>query len=138
MLTPSSPSQAASFDGGVDGGTDEPFDGAWIGDPFAMLETSSLGRPLTLVYYSAINEGGGRAIGLAGRFGDDGALERNEIPALGRFHAQAPSVIRFNTFDVLMCSGDNKEGLTATEPTIIGALAPATAGWPYPKDAGAD
>jgi hypothetical protein len=85
-LAPSAPTAGAS------GATskDLPFDGEAVGSPFPVVVTSRTGARILRLYYGARDSAGGRAIGLAARFGDDGALERAASPVFGAGSSAAP------------------------------------------------
>lgn len=122
-----------------DAATDDPFDDDAVGDPHAMLGTTSDGRPLTYVYYTGKNRLGAHVIGLAARFGDDGALAANPTPVLSRFDAHGASVVRNGSVTILYAGGRSSEASATWVPSVLGAIAPATSALaPLPSDAGPD
>lgn len=118
------PSLAASE---ASGEGDEPFDSAAVGEPFALLTESPLGRPITLVYYTGHNSKGRTAVGLSARFGDAGPLQRNPAPSLTRHDARGPCVLRFSGVTLLYAAGRSSETAESWKSMIVGAVAPATA-----------
>jgi hypothetical protein len=122
--------EASSPNGPVpdaDGGVDEAFDDRAVGDPFALTTTTPLGRSITYLYYTGTNRLGRHAVGAAARLGDGGPFTRNPTPALARYDAQAPSMLRFADFSLLYVSGLSSEAATKVNQVILGAVAPATA-----------
>lgn len=112
--------------------SDDVFDSAAVGEPFGMIDTSELGRPITLVYYTATNRLGRLAVGLSARFGDEGPLTRNPAPALTRYDAHGPAVLRFGSTSILYAAGRNSEVATGWKSVIVGAVAPADRSLPAP------
>jgi hypothetical protein len=111
----------------VDGGVDEVFDDQAVGDPCALTTTTALGRQVTYLYYTGTSRLSRHGIGAAARLGDEGAFNRNSTPALARYDAQAPSVLRFTDFTLLYASSLSSEAATKVNQVILGAVAPATA-----------
>ncbi len=122
----------ASGGGGADPAADEPFDGDRVGEPMALGVEGALGRPITLLYYAARSASGRWAVGLAARFGDEGAFERNPVPALARHDARSPFVVRVGGVSLMFAEGRSSEASANWKPNILGAVAPATASVPLP------
>lgn len=113
----------------TDGGVDEPFDDARVGDPHALLGVSSDGRRITHVYYTGENRLGATAIGLASRF-DGGALTRSSAPVLTRFDARGPSIVQKGALTLLITGGRTNEAQATTAGGVLVGLAPATSSLP--------
>lgn len=110
-----------------------PYDGASVGSPFPMLATSAEGRAILRVYYGATDGSGVRTIGLAARYGTDGALQRAETPVFGSSSTLAPRepcVVGFG--DVALLYVTESSGTTDTTPAVAEGVAPATATLPPP------
>lgn len=135
VLSPRAPAGPLS-----DGGVDEPFDDARVGDPHALLGISSDGRRILHVYYTGENRLGTTAIGLASRF-DGGALVRSTAPVFTRYDARGPSVLQKGALTLLVTGGRTNEAQATTAGGILVGLAPATSSLPMaaedPADAGA-
>ncbi len=112
--------------------TDEIFDSASVGEPFAVQSTSPLGRQLTLVYYTGTNRLGRTAVGMAAREGDAGPLTRNPAPVLTRYDARGPAVLRFGEVTMLYAAGRDSEVAKTWKSVIVGAVAPADRTLPAP------
>lgn len=124
----------------ADAEVDESFDSAWVGDPHAVVATTALGRPVTYLYFTGQNRLGRTAVGMAARVGD-GTFVKNRAPALSRYDANAPCVVRLGDITMLYTSGRSSEAADTFTQAIIGAMAPANASLvlpPVEADAGDD
>ncbi|NUP09043.1 MAG: hypothetical protein HOW73_23580 [Polyangiaceae bacterium] len=93
------------------GHSESAVDAAFVGSPFPVLATSSEGRPILYVYYTAIANSGKQSIALAARFIDPEAVEDGPEPLdkspssmygpAGSVQPHEPAVIRFSTFSLL-------------------------------------
>jgi hypothetical protein len=113
-----------------------PYDGASVGSPFPMLATSAEGRAILRVYYGATDGSGVRTVGLAARYGTDGALQRAETPVFGSngtLGPREPCVVAFG--DVLLLYVTESADTTDTTPVVAEGVAPATATLPPPISA---
>lgn len=124
VLTPRAPTGPLA-----DGGVDDPFDDARVGDPHALLGASSEGRRVVHVYYTGENRLGATAIGLASRF-DGGALTRSTAPVFTRYDARGPSVVQKGALTLLVTGGRTNEAQATTAGGVLVGLAPATAAMP--------
>jgi hypothetical protein len=111
---------------------DDVFDSAAVGEPAALLLTSGLERPVTLIYHTGVNRLGRTAVGLAARIGDDGEVQKNPAPVLARHDARGPAVLRFSGLTLLYAAGRSSEVAASWESVIVGALAPADRSLPAP------
>jgi hypothetical protein len=100
------------------------FDSVKVSDPFVMLGALPSGRLVTYVYYTAEDRLGRHTIGMAARWGDEGAGERAVSPVLTRYDAQAPTIVKFNDI-LLMYTGGASSEVGTPKPAVLGAIAPA-------------
>ena len=115
------------------GGAGSP-DERGAGSPSPVLATSSEGREILDVYYTA-DGASGAAVALAARYvdaGDDDApLERSPslmlVPSK-TLAVREPCVVRFDTFTLLFATENASK--TSTDPVVVVGLAPATEALP--------
>ncbi len=124
VLTPRPPAGPLT-----DGGVDEPFDDARVGDPHAQRGVSSDGRSIVHVYYTGENRAGATAIGLASRF-DGGPLTRSTAPVFTRYDARGPSIVQKGALTLLITGGRTNEAQATTAGGVLVGLAPATSSLP--------
>jgi hypothetical protein len=96
-----------------------PFDDLAVDDPCVDRSLTPLGRVLWRVLYTGKDRRGNSSVGYAGRFGDDGVLERKvgfvfggKLPgtASPNSHANAPAVARFDDFALVFANIDVDKG----------------------------
>ncbi|MFO0759606.1 MAG: hypothetical protein U0359_24145 [Byssovorax sp.] len=110
---------------------EEPYDTAWIGSPYPVLATSAEGRSILRLYYGARATKGPPVVGLAARFGAEGAFERAVSPVLGTGKALGPiepCVVPFRDFSLIFAT--EQASTTLTRPVVAVGVAPATAALP--------
>lgn len=121
--------EAAQGDGAADA-----YDGASVGSPFPVAVLSATGERVLRIYYSAVSQSDRVSIGLAARFGPDGALERANSPVFGAgtsLEPREPCVVLFNEFSLLFAT---QRADTGEEDLAVAAgVAPATAPLPPPN-----
>lgn len=110
-----------------------PFDTVRVGDPCAVTRTTPAGRFHVRVLYTGMDEAGVSTIGLAGRYGDSGPLERNAAPiyAVGAKEA-APALLEVLGGSVLYVQQDRRVDAQLTYTAIAGAFAPGSVKLPTP------
>ena len=99
------------------------FDAVAVADPVAATRGTPAGRFHVRVLYTGTNEAGATAIGFAARYGEDGPLTRNSLPAFpsGAQPAYAPPFLYVTQTRV-------------SYPAIAAALEPLDATLPAPSD----
>lgn len=106
VVKPSEPVDLATLPTGVK----PPFDDLAVDDPSVLRSISPLGRVVYHLHYTGRDRRGGSAIGLAGRFGENGSFERAVGAVFGgrqNPHVNAPAVARFPSFALLYCNVDH-------------------------------
>ena len=109
-----------------------PFDAAAVGDPCAVLRITPAGRLHVRVLYTGVDASGATAIGFAGRFGEDGPLARQPVPAFTA--GAAPALLDLGDRSFLYVEDERREGAAPGHAALAAALAPATATLPPPVD----
>jgi hypothetical protein len=69
------------------------FDAVKVDDPDVVPRVTPAGREQVRVLYTGTADGGGTAIGFAGRYGDAGPLDRNATPVYVGGSASAPALV---------------------------------------------
>jgi hypothetical protein len=117
----------------VDDAGDVPYDAGGVGSPFPMLATSADGREILRVYYGATDSMGTKTIGLAARYGTEGALQRGVAPVFGTGKPLGPGepcVVAFSGFSLLYAT--ELSSTSDKDPAVAVGVAPATAVLPPP------
>lgn len=105
----------------------EPFDDVTVGDPDAVLDTSTLGRRILRVYYAGSNRIGLWQLGMAARYVGESVLQRAYGPVLGNAYApKGPSVVFFDAFTLVFFTAPSSSTDDASAPAIAEGVAPAT------------
>ncbi len=112
-----------------------PFDTARVADPCASLETTPVGRSHLRVLYTGYDAAGVSAIGYAGRFGDQGPLERqpNPIYSVGASEA-APALLQTGDTSYLYVQQVRRVDDKLSYPAIAAAYAPGSTRLPTPAE----
>lgn len=105
---------------------DEPaFDGLGVGDPEVVTAKTAEGRRVTRVYYTGRSADGSSGIGLAARFGAEGALTRAAAPAFASTRLpHAPALVPQGSITLLFVT--QRASLNDEWPAIAAGIAPAT------------
>ena len=112
-----------------------PFDTARVADPCASLETTPVGRPHLRVLYTGYDGAGVSAIGYAGRFGDQGPLERQPSPIYSVDAKEAaPALLQTGDTSYLYVQQDRRVDDKLSYTAIAAAYAPGTAHLPTPAE----
>lgn len=108
-------------------GDKPPFDAAAVGDPCAVTRITPAGRLHVRVLYTGTGAAGATAIGLAARYGADGALERQAAPvyAVGQGE-RAPALLDLGATSFLYVEQLRRVGSRPPYAAIAAAIAPAT------------
>jgi len=120
--------------GSAEAGGEAPYDAASVGAPFPLLVTSAEGRLIERLYYAARDAAGNRVIGLAARFGGEGAFERAVAPVFGTSGSLAPGepcALPFDDFTLLFVT--QRASRTSDAPAVAVGVAPGTAVLPPPN-----
>jgi hypothetical protein len=113
---------------------DQPYDDGSVGSPFPMLAVSGDGRPILRLYYGARDLSGGATIGLAARYGVDGAFQRAVAPVFGTskpLEPREPCVVVFEKFTMLYAT--EQSSTTDEHPAVAVGVSPGTAVLPPPN-----
>jgi hypothetical protein len=116
---------------GLGDGGEEPYDSVSVGSPFPVLAASADGRTILRLYYGARAHEGPSVIGLAARYGTEGAFSRAVGPVFGTGKPLGPSepcVLVFQGFSLLFAT--ERSSTSADRPAVAVGLAPATAALP--------
>lgn len=110
---------------GGGGGDDPPFDSEAVAEPSAVLMRSAEGRLITRLYYAGRGPGGKRAIGMAARFGTDGAFTRALAPVFAATRdARSPSVVIRPGVSLLYLTENSGATGSALYPAVALGVAP--------------
>lgn len=110
------------------------FDGAAVGDPCVVTRTTPAGRWHMRVLYTGTDETGATAIGFAGRYSEDGPLDRQPLPvfSVGR-HEAAPALLDLGDVSFLYVQ-EERNDVTVPYLGIGAAVAPTTVKLPPPAE----
>ncbi len=113
------------------------WDSRSVGAPCAVLWPSAQGRTILWLYYAAVDEDGRGSIGLAARYGLDGAFQRASsvvFGASGSLDPTEPQVVRYPEFTLLFAT--QRAGSTPSRdyPAVAAGVAPATVSLPPPDE----
>jgi hypothetical protein len=110
-----------------------PFDTARVGDPCAVVRTTPAGRLHIRVLYTGTDTAGVTSIGLAGRYGEQGRLDRQGTPiySVGSKES-APALLELPGGSYLYVQQDRRVDERLTYSAIAGAFAPGSVKLPTP------
>lgn len=116
--------------------TDVSVDGAFVGSPCPVLGTSSEGRDILFVYYTARSRAGKQSISMAARFVDEPGeqLEKSGAAMYGPSGGVAPRephVLRFDAFSLLFTT--QKPTKDSTEVLVSVGVSPGNIELPEAK-----
>ena len=110
-----------------------PFDTGRVGDPCAVVRTTPAGRVHVRVLYTGTTVEGVTAIGLAGRYGDRGALSRQPTPVYSvGAKESAPALLELPSGSYLYVQQDRRVDERLTYKAIAAAFAPGSVKLPVP------
>jgi hypothetical protein len=129
VLRPSAPAAPGSLLPNEKG----PFDTAAVGDPCAVPRTTPSGRLQIRVLYTGTDTAGTTAIGLAGRYGDQGVLTRQPTPVYSVGGKEsAPALLELPGGSYLYVQQDRRVDERLTYKAIAAAFAPGSVKLPTP------
>jgi len=129
VLGPAAPAAAGSLLPNEKG----PFDTGAVGDPCAVLRTTPAGRIHVRVLYTGTDAAGVTAIGLAGRYGDQGPLSRQATPVYSvGAKESAPALLELPGGSYLYVQQDRRVDERLTYKAIAAAFAPGSVKLPAP------
>jgi hypothetical protein len=112
-----------------------PFDTAAVGDPYVATRTTPAGRFHVRVVYTGMDTAGVTAIGLAGRYGESGQLDRQPVAVYSvNQHEAAPALLDRGDSSYLYVQQERKAGDDPTYPAIAAAFAPGNVTLPPAGD----
>ena len=110
-----------------------PFDTASVGDPCAVVRTTPAGRFHVRVLYTGTDTAGVTSIGLAGRYGEQGALTRQPTPVYSvGAKKSAPALLELPSGSYLYVQQDRRVDERLTYKAIAAAFAPGSVKLPTP------
>ena len=110
-----------------------PFDTASVGDPCAVVRTTPAGRFHVRVLYTGTDAAGVTSIGLAGRYGEQGALTRQPTPVYSvGAKESAPALLELPSGSYLYVQQDRRVDERLTYKAIAAAFAPGSVKLPTP------
>lgn len=110
-----------------------PFDTARVDDPCATLRVTPAGRLHVRVLYTGVDAAGATSIGFAGRFGENGSLERQAAPVYSvSAKESAPALLEIGDASFLYVQQDRRVDARLTYTAIAAAFAPGTTRLPTP------
>lgn len=105
----------------------EAFDAAGVSDPEPWLAKTAEGRRVLRLYYAGRDAAGVTGIGLAARYADSGAMQKNPQPALsGPRLPRAPAVLPRDGYTLLFITQRAGSADDEAFPALAVGIAPAT------------
>ena len=108
--------------------TADTYDSGGVGAPFASRWQSPEGRWVTRIYYAGLNNDGESSIGLAARFGNEGAMSKAAATVFsGTRSPGSPWVISSPSLSLMYVTQKVGSTTAQTTPAIALTIAPSTA-----------
>ena len=111
------------------------YDAGGAGSPFAIELVSAQDRRVEYVYYGAVDAGGKKTVGLAGRVDGRGAFTRSEAPVFGSANTLGPSdpaILQYPTYMILFATQLAGTTSALAYPAVAVGVAPAKQTLPKP------